>query len=254
MESDLLSLLCDPDSRYSFEQDGNTLRNVATGRVYPIREDIPLFVSSLTGPNFSSQSHYNRIAPFYDLSAKVYGMLMQESDPRSSWFSLINIQPGARVLDVGVGTGASLSFLPSDIEFFGVDISWNMLRRCHRRLQKLGRTGHLFQAEACHLPFRASVFDVVIHTLGIRKFSSPSRAIREMIWVARPGAQVLVVDRTNIVKKSGDTQGQQARSLAEWVPPEMEQIETHALGGSDYECLTFRVPQDSDAIEAEPKV
>ncbi|HWT67021.1 MAG TPA: methyltransferase domain-containing protein [Terracidiphilus sp.] len=253
MESDLLSLLCDPDSRYSFEQEGSTLRNVATGRVYPIREEIPLFVSSLTGPNFSAQSFYDRIAPFYDFFANVYGLLSQESDPRSSWFSLVNVQPGARVLDVGVGTGASVPFLPRDIDYFGIDISWNMLRRCRRRLQKLDRTGYLFQAEACHLPFRASVFDVVIHTLGIRTFGSPSRAIREMIWVARPGAQILVVDRTNNVKQSGDTQGQQAHSLAEWVPPEMEHIETHALGGGDYECLTFRVPLDSDSIETEPK-
>ncbi|MDR3741111.1 MAG: methyltransferase domain-containing protein [Terracidiphilus sp.] len=246
MESELLSLLCDPDSRYSFEQDGSTLRNVATGRVYPVREEIPLFVSSLTGPNFSAQTHYDRIAPFYDFGTKAYEFLSQESNPRSSWFSLLNIQPGARLLDIGVGTGASLPFLPKEIEFFGVDISWSMLRRCHRKLQRLGRTGYLFQAEACHLPFRAAVFDVVIHTLGIRQFSSPSRAVREMIWVARPGAQILIVDRAIRAKSSADTQGQQARSLAEWIPDDMEHVETHALGGGDYECVTFRVPLDHD--------
>jgi ubiquinone/menaquinone biosynthesis C-methylase UbiE len=246
MESELLSLLCDPDSRYSFEQDGSTLRNVATGRVYPIREDIPLFVSSLAGPNLSAQSHYDRIAPFYDFGSRAYELLSQESNPRSSWFSLLNIPPGARLLDIGVGTGGSLPFLPGNIEFFGVDISWRMLRRCHRKLRQLGRVGHLFQAESCHLPFRAAVFDVVIHTLGIRQFSAPSRAVREMIWVARPGAQILIVDRALRAKASANTQAQKARSLAEWIPDEMEQIETHALGGGDYECLTFRVPLDQN--------
>ena len=247
MESEVLSQLCDPDSRYSFEQEGSTLRNVATGRVYPIRDGIPLFVSSLTGPNYSAQAYYDRLAPLYDFYARLYGWLSQESNPRSSWFALLNIQPGMRVLDVGVGTGASLPFLPADIDFYGVDISWNMLRRCHKRLHKLGRSGQLFQAEACHLPFRAAVFDVVIHTLGIRHFSSPSRAIREMIWVARPGAQILIVDRTiRPGKHSGDSQGQQARSLAAWVPAEMEHIESRALGGSDYECVTFRVPLDPE--------
>ena len=246
MESEVLSLLCDPDSRYSFEQDRSTLRNVATGRVYPIRDEIPLFASSLTSPSYSAQSHYDRIAPFYDLGVSCYRWLSQETNPRSSWFSLLDIQPGSRVLDVAVGTGANLPFLPKDTEFFGVDISWRMLRRCQSKLRRLGRTGYLFQAEASHLPFRAAVFDVVIHTLGIRHFSSPSRAIREMIWVARPGAQVLIVDRSHAGRPDSTTSEPQARSLAEWVPVEMEHVETHPLGGGDYECLTFHVPLDAD--------
>ena len=43
-EDDVLSVLCDPDTRYAFELDGNTLRNTATGRVYPIRDGIPIML------------------------------------------------------------------------------------------------------------------------------------------------------------------------------------------------------------------
>ena len=56
-EDDVLSVLCDPDTRYAFELDGNTLRNTATGRVYPIRDGIPFFVSTVTGPNLKYQGH-----------------------------------------------------------------------------------------------------------------------------------------------------------------------------------------------------
>ena len=67
-----LSLLCDPDTRYALEMAGSNLRNTATGRIYPIRDGIPLFVSTVTGSNLKYQTLYDRIAPGYDLAEWLY--------------------------------------------------------------------------------------------------------------------------------------------------------------------------------------
>lgn len=241
-----LSLLCDPDTRYAFEQDGPTLRNVATGRVYPVRDDIPLFISSLSGPNLRAQTLYDRIAPVYDLAIGLLGLLGLRSDPRPAFLAPLILTPGARVLEVGIGTGANLPFLPVDIDLYGVDISWRMLHRCQKKLRKLGRSAHLYQAEACRLPFRAAVFDVVIHTLGIHGFNSPTRAIREMTWVARPGAQILIVDKHRRKARSGTAAAQAAsNSIVEWIPEEMEDVQVSTLDRGAFECVTFRIPREA---------
>src|SRR5579863_7798019 len=136
MESEVLSLLCDPDTRYNFELEGSTLRNTATGRVYPIRDGIPLFVSTLTGPNLKYQALYDRIAPGYDLAEAFNRVILRRPDFRREILAELEITPAMRVLEVGVGTGANLRYLPHDIDFYGLDLSWGMLRRCRKNLRK----------------------------------------------------------------------------------------------------------------------
>jgi ubiquinone/menaquinone biosynthesis C-methylase UbiE len=250
LNSEPLSLLCDPDTRYAFEREGTTLRNVATGRVYPVRDGIPLFVSSLTGNNLRSQVLYDRVAPFYDAIARLYVWLSQVPDPRRDFFATLPLARGARVLEVGIGTGANLPYLPGGIDLYGVDISWQMLHRCQNKALKQGRTVRLFQAEGCRLPFRAAQFDAVIQTLGIRGFNSPSRAIREMIWVARPGAQILLVENIPQADKRRTFAAAAAQSLVEWIPEDMEDVQVRMLGGGAFECVSFRLPQgDAKATE-----
>ena len=252
MESELLSLLCDPDSRYAFEQEGNTLRNVATGRVYPMRDGIPLFVSSLTGRDLRSQTVYDRVAPFYDGLLALRRLMNKTPDPRPEYIALLEASFGSRVLEVGVGTGANLPYLPIDTDFYGVDISWGMLRRCRSNLRKWRRDAHLFQCEAGHLPFRAAAFDCVLHSRGIRSFTSPKRAIAEMIWVARPGARIVIVEDTpRPLSQNNAAHGANEPFIVDWIPEEMEQVEVRSLANGTLECVSFRKPLDSAAEEQE---
>ena len=124
--------LCDPDTRYEFELEGSTLRNTATGRVYPIRDGIPLFVSTLTGPNLKYQSFYDRIAPGYDLAEHLYRMFTRRPDYRLEYLSELEIADTRVVLEVAVGTGANFRYLPADIDFYGLDLSWGMLANAER--------------------------------------------------------------------------------------------------------------------------
>lgn len=253
MESDVLSLLCDPDTRYEFELEGSTLRNTATGRVYPIRDGIPLFVSTLTGSNLKYQALYDRIAPGYDLAETLYHWVARKPNYRREILDELEIAPGMRVLEVSIGTGASLRLLPDNMDFFGIDISWGMLAKCRRNLKKWGRTARLFQGEACRLPFRAEVFDCVFHIGGFNFFSNPERAIREMIWVAKPGTKIVIADETEkvvresyqknpLIKSYFPPGTEMVRCPIDLVPPEMEQISAREVAAGKMYCITFRKP------------
>ncbi len=253
MEECVLSLLCDPDSRYALEMAGNNLRNTATGRIYPIRDGIPLFVSTVAGSNLKYQTLYDRIAPGYDLTERLYHWFTRKPSYRLDFINELELKPNARVLEVSVGTGANLRFLPMDIDFYGIDISWGMLHKCQRNLLQWRRKAHLFQAEAERLPFKVEAFDCVFHVGGINFFTDKMRAIKEMIWVAKPGTKIVIVDETErtirqnyqrnpIVRKSYEPGTEKVHCPIELVPPEMKDITAKEISGGKLYCLTFRKP------------
>jgi len=253
MEDHVLSLLCDPDTRYDLEMAGTSLRNTATGRIYPIRDGIPLFVSTVTGSNLKYQTLYDRIAPGYDLAERLYYWFTRKPNYRHEFIEELELKPHARVLETSVGTGANLRLLPMDIDFFGVDISWGMLRKCQSNLVHWKRKAHLFQAEAERLPFKVEGFDCVFHVGGINFFTDKVRAIKEMIWVAKPGTKIVIADeterairenyqRTPVVRKSFEPGSEKVRCPIDLVPPEMKDISAREICGGKLYCLTFRKP------------
>jgi ubiquinone/menaquinone biosynthesis C-methylase UbiE len=253
MEDHVLSLLCDPDTRYALERAGTNLRNTATGRIYPIRDGIPLFVSTVTGPNLKYQTLYDRIAPGYDLAERLYHWFTRKPSYRHEFMNELELTPQASVLEVSVGTGANLRFLPHDVEFYGIDISWGMLYKCQRNLLKWRRKAHLFQAEAERLPFKVGAFDCVFHAGGINFFTDRARAIKEMIWVAKPGTKIVIVDetertvrdlyqRTPLVRGSFPAGSEKVRCPIDLVPAEMKDITAREICGGKLYCLTFRKP------------
>ncbi len=253
MESEVLSLLCDPETRFALEFEGGNLRNSATGRVYPVRDGIPLFVSAVTGSNLRSQALYDRIAPGYDLISGLTRWITRKPDYRPELLSELEIGEGARVLEVAVGTGTNLRYLADKIDFYGIDISWGMLRQCQQNLESWHRQAHLFQGEAERLPFRVESFDCVFHVGGIHAFTNKARAISEMIWVARPGTKIVIVDaiekavngrsrRSPAAQTGLEISSETIRCPINLVPKEMQEIKVRKIGGGKLYCLSFRKP------------
>ena len=118
----------------------------------PIRDGIPLFLrdSDVSGSNKKYQELYNHIAPFYDLSMKVCAFLKSggEGKRRAEYLQELEIKAGDRVLEVSVGTGGNLRYLPRTARYFGLDISWGMLKRCQRNLKAWGMEAELFLGAA----------------------------------------------------------------------------------------------------------
>lgn len=253
MNAKIVSLLRDPETGDALEIDDAGLRNTLTGQVYPLRDGIPLFIDSVTGLNRKYQTMYDRLSYGYDLAEAIYRRFARKPDYRLAYVPEFEVEPGIRVLEVSVGTGANLRYLPLEVEFFGLDLSWGMLRKCARNLQRWGRSAELFQCEGEHLPFRDNIFECVFHVGGINFFSDPAAAIREMIRVAKAGTKIVIVDETEKIVREHyqrnpataaffEAGTESVRCPVDLVPSEMQEIHAREIYGGKLYCLSFRKP------------
>jgi ubiquinone/menaquinone biosynthesis C-methylase UbiE len=197
---------------------------------------------------------YDRIAPIYDLSTKAYAYFRSggEEDRRTEYLNELEIKDGDKVLEVSIGTGANLRYLPRAAQFLGVDISRGMLRQCKKKLRRLALDAPLLLSAAEALPFRDQVFDVVYHVGRINFFNDKAAAIAEMIRVARPGTKIMIVDETEKVAKAYERSSGAAQFYKDrfdaidapvgFVPTEMLDVQVKEVCSGELYCLTFRKP------------
>src|ERR1041384_4600835 len=76
---------------------------------------------------------YNRYSKVYDF---LFGKVFQSG--RELGPELLDLFPGAKLLEVGVGTGLSLPLLPRHGEITGIDLSQKMLDQAKKRAETLG--------------------------------------------------------------------------------------------------------------------
>src|SRR3712207_2619606 len=87
----------------------------------------------------------------YDKLAKVYDFTFGPTlhPGRLQAIERMNIQPGERVLEVGVGTGINLSLYPKNCSVTGIDFSGQMLEKARERVaRKSLRNIRLLQMDA----------------------------------------------------------------------------------------------------------
>jgi phosphatidylethanolamine/phosphatidyl-N-methylethanolamine N-methyltransferase len=139
----------------------------------------------------STRKIYDIHAMFYDAT---FGRLVKRRIAQG--ISHMNIKQEDRVLDLGIGTGASLNFYPYDRgKIYGVDLSGGMLREARKKIRELGRTNtHVFQADAMRLPFGDNTFDHVFISHVISVVSDPYRLVEEAQRVAKAGARIVIVN------------------------------------------------------------
>jgi phosphatidylethanolamine/phosphatidyl-N-methylethanolamine N-methyltransferase len=133
---------------------------------------------------------YGRWAPIYDL---VFGKVFDQG--RQSTIAEAN-RIGGRILDVGVGTGLSLSDYSPNTRICGVDISEPMLRRAQQRVRefKLGHVETLAVMDAKHLAFPDDFFDAVVAQYVITAVPDPEATLDDFIRVLKPGGELILVN------------------------------------------------------------
>lgn len=265
MGPDLLAVLCDPVTHDPLEvttaadergYPREALVNPRTGQRFAIRNDIPVFLdqAQVSGLNKRSQGWYDFWAPFYDLNGWLYARWKGwdlEALARE-YLGDLEVKAGDRVLEVAVGTGRHLQILPRDARFFGLDISWGMLRRCQRKVARWSLDATLFLGTAERLPFRDAVFDAVLDFGAVNFINDRAAAICEMIRVAKPGARFAIADaREEFVRKYerlpgagyflGDFKVPMTPPV-DLLPPEMQDVRVKDILGMAY-CLVFRKPR-----------
>ncbi|OPZ75538.1 MAG: Demethylmenaquinone methyltransferase [Verrucomicrobia bacterium ADurb.Bin474] len=133
---------------------------------------------------------YRMWAPIYD---RVAGRFMCPG--RSRAMAVLNLQPGDRVLLVGVGTGADLPLLPPGVSAVGVDLSIHMLDKARRKLPIVDREIHLVQGDAQELLVEEGAFDAVIFNLILSVIPDGKTCLRENLRALKPGGRAVVFDK-----------------------------------------------------------
>jgi phosphatidylethanolamine/phosphatidyl-N-methylethanolamine N-methyltransferase len=107
----------------------------------------------------------------------------------------LRIPAGAKVLEVGIGTGLSVDAYPGHADVIGIDLSQDMLDRAAQKMDP-ERHGHirLQQGDALHLDFPDESFDFVTAFHVITVVPEPKRMLDEMVRVCRPGGRIVIIN------------------------------------------------------------
>ena len=146
----------------------------------------------MRGEGFHSHAStlYHRFSHVYErVFTRVFGPGIQ------STIESLNIPPGAKVLEVGVGTGLSLESYPRHAEVTAIDIAGEMLARARQKVIESGwQHIALKQMDALDLDFPDGQFDYVLAFHVASVVSDPRCLIREMCRVGKAGGTVVVIN------------------------------------------------------------
>jgi phosphatidylethanolamine/phosphatidyl-N-methylethanolamine N-methyltransferase len=133
---------------------------------------------------------YDKLANVYDL---IFGPSLHPG--RLKAIQRMDIQPGERVLEVGVGTGINLSLYPREAAVTGIDFSSSMLEKARERAARKGAAPvRLQQMDAADLKFADGAFDIVYAPYLISVVPDPIKVATEMRRVCRTGGRIIFLN------------------------------------------------------------
>jgi ubiquinone/menaquinone biosynthesis C-methylase UbiE len=106
-----------------------------------------------------------------------------------------------KVIEVGIGTGATMPYYGPGVELTGIDLSPGMLAVARRNATRLGIAAEIREMDAQHLEFAERSFDAVVFALCLCTIPDPELAIREGLRVAKPGGRMIFLEhvRSNLL-------------------------------------------------------
>ncbi|HEX5768566.1 MAG TPA: methyltransferase domain-containing protein [Burkholderiales bacterium] len=134
---------------------------------------------------------YRRYARIYDV---VFGAVLQPG--RRAVLEALNLSPGDRVLEVGVGTGISLPLYPRDVRITGIDVSREMLEKARARVARarLTNVDALLEMDAEAMAFPDASFNKVVAMYVVSVVPRPAKLLEELHRVCRPDGEIFIVN------------------------------------------------------------
>jgi phosphatidylethanolamine/phosphatidyl-N-methylethanolamine N-methyltransferase len=138
-----------------------------------------------------------RVERIYSSYSGVYDLLFDAllHPGRRRAVDAMQLSPGDRVLEVGVGTGLSLPLYPAGSRVTAIDISRAMLRKAQARVDDPDAGCRadvvLRQMSAERLQFPDAAFDRVLLSYVISCVDRPDQVVSEVRRVCAPGGRAL---------------------------------------------------------------
>jgi ubiquinone/menaquinone biosynthesis C-methylase UbiE len=173
---------------------GDSLDCTGCGRSYPIKDGVVAVKDDFQANNRAVSDYYNGpLWPKFRFWEWVTFLFQGgEKRARNKILQHLPEREHVRLLDVAIGDGVYLPWLPKSWEIVGIDISTSQLEGCRKRAD--GRPLPLALGEAEDLPFHDRQFDAVLSIGGFNYFNDPEGSLREMVRVTRPGGTIIVAD------------------------------------------------------------
>jgi demethylmenaquinone methyltransferase/2-methoxy-6-polyprenyl-1,4-benzoquinol methylase len=151
--------------------------------VSPVRSALP----SSGDKARTVEAMFDRIAPRYDVLNRALTFRMDVRWRRAT-VAALNLEPGARVLDLACGTGDLCDALhATGHQPVGLDFSLGMLQAAHTHAP-------LVRGDAAHLPFPAGGFDALTCGFALRNFEALAPVLRECARVVRRGGRIALLE------------------------------------------------------------
>lgn len=115
----------------------------------------------------------------------------------------LNIPPGAKVLELGVGTGLALSVYPRHCQVTGVDLAPDMLEHAQERIARNGwRNIQVMEGDAMDLKLPDDSFDYVTAFHVVSVVPDARRMMAEVQRVCKPNGTIVVINHFRSHKRT----------------------------------------------------
>ena len=256
MRPKTVDLLCNPYTGEPFTLKDDTLVGAASGQVFQIRDGIPVILAAegMNGRNRTSKLLHDFWAFGYDAIVSLGDKIQMNSEllVRERYVAALKLESGGKVLETAAGTASNLFHLPEDIDYYGLDISFQMLKYARKKASKARREIELIQADGAHIPFRDETFQLVFQMGGLQFFEDPFKSISEMARVAKPGTNIHIIDeiggairtlsRLPAHEKYSKDKQTAVNGIKRLIPQSMEDVSSSMIEDTDFYALSFKKP------------
>jgi SAM-dependent methyltransferase len=183
-----------------------------------------------SGPGPDGPGKNDRVALRSRLRGWLYDQLV--SGMTAEWYRQVleRLPDGARMLDVGIGTGAALArcadlVRAKRLDVVGLDIDPDYLARCRARTARAGLAGHVRPQLGSVYDHVGGPYDAAYFSASLMLLPDPVGAIKHVAGLLSPGGRVF----------STQTFHHRRSAVLEWAKPLAKHITTIHFGRVTYE-------------------
>lgn len=97
------------------------------------------------------------------------------------------------LLEIGCGTGEIVYFLPTNVEYHGIDTSAFAIEQATKNCKNGGGRFSLFEPKTGKLPFEKEKFDFVLSIYSLEHFENPKLMLDEMVRVLKSEGWLIIL-------------------------------------------------------------